>query len=156
MKSMMNHCATIILIAVVVLPSTTLAETVTHEDDLKYFVLMAKPDPAVWDRLVTDPEDPEVAAREFIESIPGAKLLAYFIAANEPLSISILALPKSRDASALIYQRVATQLIEHIEIIEVLKGAEFVKVLESAKALRRNDAYSNPDTADAIDLLQEQ
>ena len=138
-----------------VLPSTAMAETTPDRDDLRHFVLMARPDPAVWDRLVTDPQDPVADARAFIEGIPGAKLVAYFIAAHEPLSISIVALPDTRDASALIYQRIATQLIEDIEIIEVLKGDEFVEVLESARALRRNDSYSSREATDSADLSQE-
>ena len=155
MKAMKNRWAAITILAAAVLTSTAVAETVPDEDDLKYFVLMARPDPAVWDGLVTDPQDPEAAARVFIEGIPGAKLVAYFIAAHEPLSISIVALPDTRDASALIYQRIATQLIEEIEIIEVLKGDEFAEVLESARALRRNDSYSRREETDSADLSQE-
>ena len=147
--------AAITMLAAVVLPSTAVTETVPDQDDLRYFVLMAKPHPAVWDKLVTDPQDPEAAAKAFIEGMPGAKLVAYFIAAYEPLSISIVALPNTRDASALVYQRIGTQLIEDIEIIEVLKGVEFMEVLELAKALRSGDSYSRPGEMDSADLSQE-
>lgn len=121
--------------------SSSLAEEAS--DGLRYFVIMAKPSGAVWKSLMDSDIDPEENARKFVEEhIEGAKLVDYYLLAGKPMNLAIVAVPNSRDISALLYQRMATQLVDEIEIFEVIPGDQFRGVLDAAKALRNADAYS--------------
>ena len=120
-----------------------LSTAATAQDEgLRYFVIMATPSAELWDALVSNPANTVPAARKFLESIEGAKLIDYYLLAGKPKNLAIVALPDSRDASAILYQRMATQLVDEIEIFEVIPGDEFGKVLAAAKKLRRSDIYS--------------
>lgn len=133
-------------IALLMLCAFSLSTAATAKDEgLRYFVIMAKPSAEIWDALVSNPENPVPAAKEFLKSIEGAKLIDYYLLAGQPKNLAIVALPDSRDASAILYQRMATQLVDEIEIFEVIPGNEFVEVLAAAKALRRGDTYSNQE-----------
>lgn len=123
---------------------TTIAAGET-EQKLRYFVIMAKPSAEVWDMLVSNPVNPEPAAKAFLEGIEGAKLIDYYLLAGEPRNLAIVALPDSAAASAILYQRMATKLVDEIEIFEVIPGERFADVLKAARALRQGDVYSKPE-----------
>lgn len=113
-----------------------------YDARLRYFVIMAEPSAEVWDLLVSNPINPEASAKEFVASIEGAKLIDYYLLAGKPMNLAIVAMPDSRDASAILYQRMATGFVDSIEIFEVIPGDQFADVLGAAKALRKNDSYS--------------
>ena len=115
------------------------------EQELRYFVIMAKPSAEVWDMLVSNPVNPEPAAKAFLEGIDGAQLIDYYLLAGEPRNLAIVALPDSTMASAILYQRMATKLVDEIEIFEVIPGERFADVLKAAKALRQGDVYSKSE-----------
>ncbi len=116
-----------------------------ESNDKRYFIMTAKPTAELWDSLVSNPEavgDPTVAARDFIEGLDGAELIAYFLYADKPMNVAIFSVSNGRDASAVVYQRMATGLVEEIEISELIPGPEFAAVMETAKSFREGDKYS--------------
>ena len=118
-----------------------LADTQVSEQNLKYYVVEAKPRPEIFKLLVKNPADPAVAASRFIKNIKGAKLIDYYMKVGTPYNMAIIAVPDSIDAATILYQRMATELVEDIEIYEVIRGDQFVKVLGAAKALNQYDSY---------------
>ena len=117
------------------------ADTQVSEQNLKYYVVEAKPRPEIFKQLVENPADPAVAASRFISNIKGAKLIDYYMKVGTPYNMAIIAVPDSIDAATILYQRMATELVEDIEVYEVIRGDQFVKVLEAAKALNQYDSY---------------
>lgn len=111
----------------------------------RYFIMTAKPTAELWDMLVSNPEavgDPTATARDFIERLDGAELIAYFLFADKPMNVAIFSVDDGRDASAVVYQRMATGLVENIEISELIPGPEFAAVMATAKSFREGDKYS--------------
>ena len=121
------------------------AEEPEGADNARYYVIIAKPKAALWDQLVSNPVDPQAAAETWIQTLEGVELVDYYLMAGEPRNLAIISVPDSETASAILYQRIATQLIDEIEIFEVIPGHRFERTLEAAKALRETDKYSGAE-----------
>ena len=115
----------------------------TAEEDLKYFVVQGKPKPEVIKMMVENPADPMPAARALVASIPGAKLIDYYFAVGEAQNLAIIAVPDSKYAAAITYQRMGSTLMDEMVIFEVLPASKVPEMLGIAKALNEKDAYAN-------------
>lgn len=142
----MNFKNLLIITALSLFAFSTSSATEHADDGLRYFVIMAKPSGAVWEMLMDSDIDPEENGRTFLEEhVAGATLIDYYLLAGKPMNMAIVSVPDSRDLAALLYQRMATQLVDEIEIFEVIPGSQFRDVLDAAKALRDVDVYSEED-----------
>lgn len=122
------------------LPLTLLLAVFSHvsfaEDNLKYFMVLGKLKPEVAKMLVDNPADPTEGARKSIESIPGAKLIDYYLEAGTAQNIAIIALPNTEYAAALVYQRMSTGHLVDMQVREIIPSAKFKAVMEIAKKLK--------------------
>lgn len=106
------------------------------EDNLKYFMILGKVKPEVAKMLVENPSDPTVGAKKSIESIPGAKLISYYLEAGTAQNIAIIAVPDSDIAAALVYQRMSTGALVDMKVREIIPAAKFKAVMELAKSIK--------------------
>ena len=111
------------------------------EQELKYFVVQGKPKPEVIKMMVDNPADPMPAARDLVASIPGAKLIDYYFAVGEAQNLAIIAVPDSKYAAAITYQRMGSTLMDEMVIFEVLPANKVPEMLGIAKSLNEKDAY---------------
>lgn len=113
-----------------------LSFSVSAEDNLRYFMVQGKVNPEVAKRLVDTPSDPTEGAKKSIESIPGAKLVDYYLEAGTAQNIAIIAVPDSDIAAALVYQRMASGALLDIHVREIIPARKFKGVMEKAKAIK--------------------
>jgi len=106
------------------------------KDNLKYFMVLGKLKPEIAKTLVQNPADPTESAKKSIESIPGARLIDYYLEAGTAQNVAIIALPDTGYASALVYQRMSTGALIDIQVREIIPAAKFKAVMELAKTLK--------------------
>lgn len=76
------------------------------------------------------------AQKKSIESIPGAKLIDYYLDAGYAQNIAIIAVPDSEIAAALVYQRFSTGSLNKITVREIIPAAKVKSMLEVAKSIK--------------------
>lgn len=111
------------------------------DPDLKYFIVVGKPKPEVLKGMVDKPVDLTPGAEQLVSGIEGAKLIGYYLAVGKAQNFAIIAVPDSSDAAAITYQRMATGLMEDMDVVEVIPSDLMVPVLEKAKAMNAKDAF---------------
>ena len=122
-------------------PDTKPKPAANAEKPLKYFIVKGTPKPEVIKGMVAKPVDLTPAAEGLIADIPGAKLIGYYLVVGKAQNYAIIAVPDSTDAAAITYQRMGTGLMDDMEVIEVIPSADFIPVLEKAKAMNEKDAF---------------
>ncbi|RIH71736.1 hypothetical protein BJG01_13505 [Vibrio splendidus] len=110
--------------------------TVAEEVELKYFLVQGEITPKIAKLLVDNPADPTAGAKKSIESIPGAKLIDYYLDAGYAQNIAIIAVPDSEIAAALVYQRFSTGSLNKITVREIIPAAKVKSMLEVAKSIK--------------------
>ncbi|PMO63701.1 hypothetical protein BCT04_15230 [Vibrio breoganii] len=110
--------------------------TVAEEVELKYFLVQGEITPEIAKLLVDNPTDPTAGAKKSIESIPGAKLIDYYLDAGYAQNIAIIAVPDSEIAAALVYQRFSTGSLNKMTVREIIPAAKVQSMLEVAKSIK--------------------
>lgn len=118
------------------------AQTGSPDDDLKYFVVQGTPKPEVMKMLVDNPSDPWPAAEKMVASIEGAKLIDYYFEVGKARNLAIIALPDSKYAAALVYQRMGSMFLDDMTAFEVIPSSKVAEMLGIAKKLNEADSYS--------------
>lgn len=127
---------------VLLLASTALSiNTTLAEDQLKYFVIQGKAKPEMIRKLVENPLDPWPNAEKMISGIKGAKLIDYYLELGSAQNLAIIAVPDSKYAAAITYQRMGTLFMEDMKVFEVIPSTKVKEILKTAKDLNTNDAY---------------
>ena len=132
MKFMREITVLLFLISVLVFSTTGFAT----DDNLKYFMVLGKLKPKVAQFLVENPSDPTESAIKSIESIPGAKLVDYYLEAGSAQNIAIIAVPDTSYAAALVYQRMASGSLIDINVREIIPAKKFKDVMEFAQSIK--------------------
>jgi hypothetical protein len=117
------------------------AQTGSPDDGLKYFVIQGVATPEMIKKLVENPADPWINAEKMTAGIKGAKLIDYYMEAGAARNLAIIAVPDTKYAAAIVYQRMGTLFMEDMTIFEVIPSSKFKEVLEIAKKLNDSDAY---------------
>lgn len=112
-----------------------------NDDDLKYFVIQGTARPEMIKKLVETPADPWPNAEQMVAGIKGAKLIDYYMEAGAARNLAIIAVPDTKYAAAIVYQRMGTLFMENMVVFEVIPSSKFKEVLEIAKELNEVDAY---------------
>ena len=114
------------------------ASIVLAQDDkdaeLKYFLLIGTPEPAVLQAALDNPADFGEAAKKELESL-GGELLGYFFAMEHAKNYALMALPGSEDMAALVYQRMATGAMKNIEVVELIPSDRMVEVFKQGQEI---------------------
>ncbi len=111
------------------------------DDNLKYYVIQGVAQPEMIKRLVDNPLDPWVGAEKMTAGIKGAKLIDYYMEAGAARNLAIIAVPDTKYAAAIVYQRMATLFMADMTVFEVIPASKFKEVLEIAKELNKSDGY---------------
>ena len=115
------------------------------DNGLRYFVIQGKPKPEVIKMMVENPADPMPAARALVASIEGAKLVDYYFMLGSAENLAIVAVPDSKYAAAITYQRMGTTLMDDMVVYEVIPASKVPDMLEVAKEMNEADAYSKSE-----------
>ena len=119
------------------------AEDQTAEDNLKYFVVQGKPKPEVIKMMVENPADPWAGAEKLVASIKGAKLIDYYFKAGGAENLAIIAVPDSKYAAAIVYQRMGTLLMDDMKVEEIIPSRKVKEMLQIANEMNKHDVYLN-------------
>ena len=130
-----------IALACLALASQAVAESEAADDNLKFFVVQGKPKPEVLKMMVENPADPWAGAEKLVASIDGAKLIDYYLYAGSAQNLAIIAVPDSKYAAAIVYQRMGTLMMEDMKVNEIIPSRHVKNMLEAAKAMNEHDAY---------------
>jgi hypothetical protein len=111
------------------------------DSNLKYFVIQGVAKPEMIKRLLENPADPWVNAVKMTAGIKGAKLIDYYMEAGAARNLAIIAVPDTKYAAAIVYQRMGTLFMEDMTVFEVIPSSKFKEVLEIANELNKSDSY---------------
>lgn len=101
---------------------------------LKYFLLSGTPEHKVFKAALAKPIDYAPAARKTIEELNG-KLVSYYFEVGLARMYAIIALPDSRDMTALVYQRMSTGLMRDVEVVEIIPSENMVDIFKRANRI---------------------
>ena len=138
---MPNLNVLVVTLIAVVLGNQAIAESEMADDGLKYFVIQGTPKPEVIRQMVANPADPMPAARALVASIEGAKLVDYYFAVGQAQNLAIIAVPDSKYAAAITYQRMGTELMDDMVVYEVIPASRVAEMLGIANKMNESDAY---------------
>ena len=99
---------------------------------LKYFIVEGTLAARITGAMVDAPADVMAGANALVASIEGAELVGYYLLVGKPQNLAIIAVPDSKYAAAMTYQRMGTGALKDIEIYEVIPGENFKAVLDIA------------------------
>lgn len=128
-------------VATLLVVNQTMAEATTTDDGLKYFVVQGKPKPEVIKMMVENPADPWAGAEKLVASIEGAKLIDYYLYAGGAQNMAIIAVPDTKYAAAIVYQRMGTNLMEDMDVKEIIPSRKVKEMLQIANEMNKHDAY---------------
>ena len=129
-------------VLMLVISYQALAGDNTSDDNLKYFVVQGKPKPEVIKMMVANPADPWAGAEKLVASIKGAKLIDYYFMAGGAQNMAIIAVPDTKYAAAIVYQRMGTNLMEEMVVKEIIPSRKVKAMLQIANEMNKHDAYS--------------
>lgn len=109
------------------------------EDSLKYFVVQGTPKPEIMKMLVDNPASPWPGAEKLVSSIEGAKLIDYYLEAGKARNLAIIAVPDSKYAAAIVYQRMGSMMLDDMVVFEVIPSSKVMEMLQIAKKLNESD-----------------
>ena len=121
------------------------AQTGSVDDGLKYFVVQGTPKPEVIKLMVENPSDPWPAAEKLVASIEGAKLIDYYFEAGFSRNLAIIAVPDTKYAAAIVYQRMGTEMMDEMVVFEVIPSTKVAEMLAIAKKMNKADKYLKKD-----------
>lgn len=118
------------------------AQTGSPNDGLKYFAIQGVTTPEMTKAIVENPVDLWTGAQEMVAGIKGAKLIDYYMEAGRARNLAIIAVPDSKYAAAVVYQRMGSLFMEDMTVFEIIPSTKFKEVLEIAKKLNESDPRS--------------
>lgn len=121
--------------------STAYADQGSADDNLKYFVIQGKAKPEILKMIIENPADPMPAARKMVASIEGARLIDYYFVVGSAQNLAIIAVPDSKYAAAITYQRMATGFMEDMQVYEVIPANRVAEMLQIAKDMNEHDTH---------------